>query len=64
MTLDLKVPDISCPDCAETITEAVTTADPQAKVDVNVEAKTVRVETKDAEETIRQAITAAGYTVA
>ena len=63
MALKLKVPNIMCSDCAETITESIITMAPDAKVDVDVEAKTVTVESTASEETIKQVITAAGYTI-
>ena len=63
MALLLKVPDITCDGCAETISESIKTMEPHAKVDVDVNAKTVTVESAASEETIKQAITAAGYTI-
>lgn len=63
MSLLLKVPNITCSDCVETITEAITTMEPDAKVDVDVKAKTVSVESEASEETIKQAITSVGYTI-
>ncbi|MBV9389404.1 MAG: heavy-metal-associated domain-containing protein [Chroococcidiopsidaceae cyanobacterium CP_BM_ER_R8_30] len=63
MALKLKVPNVMCSGCAETITEAITTMEPDAKVDVDVKAKTVSVESAASEESIKQAITAAGYTI-
>lgn len=63
MALKLKVPDISCDGCAETITETIQTMEPDAKVNVDVQAKTVTVEAAASEETIKQAIVAAGYEV-
>ena len=63
MALKLKVPNIKCSDCVETVTEAITTMEPDAKVEVDMEAKTVTVESGASEETIKQAITAAGYTI-
>lgn len=63
MALKLKVPNIMCSGCVETITEAITTMEPDAKVDVDIKAKTVTVEAAASEETIKQAITAAGYTI-
>jgi copper chaperone len=63
MALKLKVPNIMCSGCAETITEAITTMEPDAKVEVDVKAKTVTVEAAASEETIKQAITAAGYSI-
>jgi len=43
MALKLKVPNIVCDGCAETITESITTMEPNAKVEVDVKAKTVTV---------------------
>ena len=63
MALLLKVPDITCDGCAETISESIKTMEPDAKVDVDVNAKTVTVESAASEETIKQAIVAAGYEV-
>lgn len=63
MALKLKVPDITCDGCAETITETIHTMEPDAKVNVDVQAKTVTVEAAASEETIKQAIVAAGYEV-
>jgi len=63
MALKLKVPNIACNDCAQTITESIATMAPDAKVDVDVQAKTVTVESEASEETIKQSIVAAGYTI-
>lgn len=63
MALKLKVSNIVCDGCAETITESITTMEPDAKVEVDVQAKTVTVEALASEETIKQVITAAGYTI-
>jgi copper chaperone len=61
MALKLKVPNISCEGCAETITESIHVMEPDAKVDVA--AKTVSVESAASEESIKQAIVAAGYSI-
>ncbi|MEW5860414.1 MAG: heavy-metal-associated domain-containing protein [Cyanobacteriota bacterium] len=63
MALQLKVPSIACNGCAETITDTIHTMEPDAKVDVDVKAKTVTVEAQASEETIKQAIVAAGHTI-
>ncbi|MGL5921804.1 heavy-metal-associated domain-containing protein [Chroococcidiopsis sp.] len=63
MSLQLKVPSIVCDGCAETITKAVKSVDADAQVDVDVSAKTVKVEGVQSEESIKQAITATGHTV-
>ncbi|MDY6937122.1 MAG: heavy-metal-associated domain-containing protein [Cyanobacteriota bacterium] len=56
MTLHFKVPTISCDGCAESITKAIETADGNAKVSVDVAAKTVDVETQMSEASIKQLI--------
>ncbi|MFH7030191.1 MAG: heavy-metal-associated domain-containing protein [Heteroscytonema crispum UTEX LB 1556] len=63
MALKLTVPNIACDGCAETITESIHIVEPDAKVDVDVAAKTVMVESTASEESIKQAIVAAGYTI-
>lgn len=63
MALKLKVPSIVCAGCADTITESIITMEPDVKVDVDIQAKTVTVESAASEETIKQAITATGHTV-
>lgn len=63
MALKLTVPTIVCSGCANTIKEAIITVDPDAKVDVDVEAKTVTLESLAAEESFKQAIVATGHTI-
>ena len=63
MSLQLKVPSIVCEGCAETITKAVKSVDADAQVDVDVSAKTVKVEGSQSEASIKQAIAATGHTV-
>jgi copper chaperone len=63
MALKLKVPNIACDGCADTITESIHIVEADAKVDVDVAAKTVTVESAASEESIKQAIVAAGYTI-
>ncbi|GAB1544263.1 hypothetical protein NUACC21_69390 [Scytonema sp. NUACC21] len=63
MALKLSVPNISCEGCAETITKSIQVVEPDAKIDIDVKGKTVTVEAKASEESIKQAIVAAGYTI-
>ncbi|MHC0061873.1 heavy-metal-associated domain-containing protein [Nostoc sp. UIC 10890] len=63
MALKLKVSNIACEGCANTITESIHVMEPDAKVDIDVNAKTVMVESAASEESIKQVIVAAGYTV-
>ncbi|TAG12524.1 MAG: copper chaperone [Oscillatoriales cyanobacterium] len=52
MALKLHVPSIVCSGCGNTITEAIKTVEPEAKIDVDLAAKTVK-----------QAVVASGHTV-
>ncbi|MBW4542858.1 MAG: heavy-metal-associated domain-containing protein [Symplocastrum torsivum CPER-KK1] len=62
-TMKFKVPNISCDGCAKTITDEILTHESDAKVDVDVQAKTVSVETEASEASIKQMIVAVGYSV-
>ncbi|OUL35174.1 heavy metal transporter [Nostoc sp. T09] len=64
MALKLDVPNIACEDCATKISDSIHVMEPDAKVDVDVNAKTVTVESAASEETIKQIIVAAGYKIA
>jgi copper chaperone len=61
--MHFKVPNIACDGCAKTITDEILTHESTAKVNVDVQAKTVSVETEASEESIKQMITAVGYPV-
>ncbi|MBD2356650.1 heavy-metal-associated domain-containing protein [Tolypothrix sp. FACHB-123] len=63
MALKLNVPDIACDDCAAKITDSIHVMEPDAKVNVDVKAKTVSVESAASEESIKQIIVAAGYKI-
>ncbi|MBC7822612.1 MAG: heavy-metal-associated domain-containing protein [Candidatus Parcubacteria bacterium] len=64
MTLQLTVPNMACSACVTTITEAVKAIDTTAKVEADPKTKLVNIETQQSETAIKDAITAAGYTVA
>ncbi len=63
MAIKLKVPDIKGDECAQKITKSIQTMESDAKVDVDVNAKTVAVEAAASEETIKQIVQSAGYTI-
>jgi copper chaperone len=63
MLLKFTVSDMACSACAETIATAVTAVDPMAQVQADPQTKQVNIETQVAEETIKQAIATAGYTI-
>ena len=60
--LRFAVEDISCGHCAKAITEALVALDPKARVQVDLSAKQVAVDTEARPEPVAAAITAAGYT--
>ena len=64
MTLQLKVPNMACSACSDTITQAVKAIDPNATVQTDLKTKLVAIDTQASETTIREAITTAGYAIA
>ncbi|MEM6867968.1 MAG: heavy-metal-associated domain-containing protein [Cyanobacteria bacterium P01_C01_bin.121] len=63
MTMTLNVPSIKCDGCAETITKEIKVHDANAKVNVDVEKKTVEVDSNMSEASVKQAITSVGHEV-
>ena len=61
MTIELKVPNMACGDCAKTITQAVIDIDPKASVKAEPKTKQVIVNTQASESSVRKALDAAGY---
>ena len=55
------VEDMTCGHCAATVEKAVKAADPQAKVAVNLEAKTASIESGIGSDVLIAAIEDAGY---
>ena len=64
MTLQLKVPNMACSACGDTIAKAITAIDPTAQIQADPKTKLVNVETQAAETAVKEAIVGAGYTVA
>lgn len=63
MSTVYQVPSLVCKGCATYIKEVVKTADRDADVKVDLERKTVEVETAMSEESVRQAISSTGHTI-
>ncbi|WP_102225890.1 heavy-metal-associated domain-containing protein [Acidimangrovimonas sediminis] len=59
--LTLTIPDMSCGHCKAAVEGAVTGADPAAKVAVDLETKTAKVETALAPAQVLAALNEAGY---
>lgn len=64
MSTTFKVPSIKCEGCGDTITKEIKVHDESATVTVDVDNKTVEVESGMSDESVRQAITATGHEVA
>lgn len=63
-TLELTVTDMACNVCVEAITNAVQAIDTNASIDANTQTKQVTITTTVADTVVRDAIAAAGYTIA
>jgi copper chaperone len=53
-----------CEGCVETVSKAISTHEPDAKIDIDLNTKEVKVDTEASEESIRQIIVATGHEVA
>jgi copper chaperone len=60
---ELQVEGMSCGGCVKSVTKSVQLIDSNAKVDVDLASKKVRVETKVSLEAVTSAIDDAGYPV-
>lgn len=63
MTIQLTVPGMMCEGCVKSITAEIQAHDPQAKVEANLDQKTVTVDTDSPKNVIKDLIVAAGYEV-
>ena len=59
--IQINIPSMSCGHCVKAVTQAVQQVDPQAKVDVNLDTKRVRVESSAERQKIVDALVDAGY---
>lgn len=64
MALKLTVPSMKSEDVAQLIVETIKTTEPDAKVDVNLDANTITIESAASEETMKQLIIATGHPIA
>ncbi len=62
-TLQINVPTISDSASAQEIKETILTAEPEAKVDIDLKTKIVQVESDASEETFRELIVAVGHEI-
>jgi copper chaperone len=60
--VQFSVPDMTCGHCASTITKAVRSEDPRARVEISLGEHLVKVQSELPEDEIAQCISEAGYT--
>lgn len=61
--IEFKVEGMSCQHCVAAVTRSVHEVDPTAKVEVNLEAGSVSIDSRTAVESLERAIDDAGYSV-
>lgn len=59
---NFQVADMSCQHCVQAITKAALEVDPQARVEIDLAAKSVNIDSDIPPQQFRDAITEAGYT--
>lgn len=59
--LKMKVPELSCGSCARSIENAVKRVAPDARVEVDLAAKTVTVDAKVEDQAVIEAVAKAGF---
>ncbi|MFM0292171.1 MULTISPECIES: heavy-metal-associated domain-containing protein [Paraburkholderia] len=59
--MEFEVKDMSCGGCANSITHAVTTVNPDAKLNIDVAARIVKIESNLSSERLAAVIEAAGF---
>jgi copper chaperone len=59
--LEFNLPDMSCGHCASTVTKTCKLVDPAAKIEVDLNAKKVTVESSEDRQDFAEALAEAGY---
>lgn len=59
--MNLSIPEMNCGHCRASVTEALIRLDPQARVEVDLPARTARVETGATEATVLAALAEIGF---
>ncbi len=59
--IELTLPDMSCGHCAGTVTQACRLVDPAARVEIDLGAKAVRIQSARERTDFAEALTDAGY---
>ncbi|PPE68030.1 heavy-metal-associated domain-containing protein [Caldimonas caldifontis] len=59
--IELTLKDMTCGHCVRTVTQTVQKLDPQARIEIDLPAQRVKIETQQPPEAVRQALAEEGY---
>jgi len=59
--MELKIENMTCGGCAKSVTRAIQSVDPNAGIETNPAARTVRVETRASTAAVQKVLEEAGY---
>lgn len=59
--MELKIEGMTCGGCAKSVTKAIQSVDPNARIETNPAARTVKVETSASQSALKQVLEEAGY---
>jgi copper chaperone len=59
--IELQIPNMTCGHCVRVVTEAVKAADPEAKVEIDLPAHQVRIDTRAERAAVVAQLSEAGY---
>lgn len=59
--MELRIENMTCGGCAKSVTKAIQSVDPSARVETNPGARAVRVETTATAEALQEVLEEAGY---
>jgi copper chaperone len=59
--IEFQLPDMTCGHCVKAVTQALREVDPEARVEIDLPAHRVRVESTRPRETLAAALAEAGY---
>lgn len=59
--MELRIESMTCGSCAKSVTKAIQSVDPDAKVEINPAARLVKVDTSATSSALRKVLEEAGY---
>ncbi|SCB44873.1 heavy-metal-associated domain-containing protein [Rhizobium multihospitium] len=59
--MELRIDNMTCGGCARSVTKAIQSVDPDARIETNPDARTVKIETTASRPVLQQALEQAGY---